>query len=239
MDSGNKSIAVMQPYIFPYLGYFQLIKAVDEFVFYDDVNFIKRGWIHRNRILTNGTDKLISIPCSQASQNKLINEVNVDFENKQYKKILLSIFHSYSKAPYFDLIYPLIVDTFENTKPSTIADLAIDSILNILEYLDIETKTLISSRQFDSSRGLNKSLRLIDITKNLKGKIYVNAIGGMDLYEKKDFEKFGIELRFLKSNIKPYKQFTNKFVPGLSIIDILMFNSKESCVEMLTDFELI
>jgi len=239
MDAKGKSVAIMQPYIFPYLGYFQLINAVDEFVFYDDVNFIKRGWINRNKILNNGSNKLISVPCSHTSQNKFINEINVDFDNKQYKKILPTIFHSYSKAPYFDLIYPLIVDTFENTKSSTIADLAIDSILNTLKYLGIVKKTKLSSKQFDSNRGLEKSLRLIDITKNLKGKTYVNAIGGMDLYEKKDFEKFGVELRFLKPNIKPYKQFSNKFEPGLSMIDTLMFNSKESCVEMLSDFELL
>ncbi|NEV93951.1 WbqC family protein [Psychroflexus sp. YR1-1] len=238
MTRDSKSIAVMQPYIFPYIGYFQLIKAVDEFVFYDDVNFIKRGWINRNRILINGTDKLISIPCLQASQNKLINEVNVDFENKHYNKVILLIYHSYKKAPYFDSVYPILSKTFD-IRSSTIAELAINSVKNILNYLEIEKKTIVSSKEFAFNRGLEKSERLIDITKKLEGNKYVNAFGGMDLYEKKDFKKFGIELQFLKSNIKSYKQFTNNFVPGLSIIDILMFNNKQSCIEMLSDFELL
>lgn len=238
MYNSKKSIAVMQPYIFPYIGYFQLINAVDIFVFYDDVNFIKRGWINRNRVLINGTDKLISIPCLKASQNKLINEVNVDYKNKHFDKIITSINHSYKKAPYFESIFPIIIKTFES-ESSTIAELAVNSVINVLNYLGIEKETIVSSKQFDSNRSLEKAQRLIEITKALEGKRYINSIGGMDLYSKSDFKNSGIELKFLKPNIEPYRQFSNKFIPNLSIIDILMFNSKQSCVKMLSNFELI
>ena len=106
-------LAIMQPYIFPYIGYFQLIKAVDKFVLYDDVNFINRGWINRNRILVNGQDSMFTIPLKDASQNKLINEIDVNWDNNWKGKFLKTIEQAYKKAPFYEKILPIIEKTIE------------------------------------------------------------------------------------------------------------------------------
>jgi hypothetical protein len=238
MDERGKSIAVMQPYIFPYLGYFQLINAVDEFVFYDDVNFIKRGWINRNRILINAQEHLLSFPCIKASQNKLINEVKIDTTNKQYNKNLDSIALAYKKSPYFKTVYSLI-ERLLNENYNTIADLNIASVKAVSNFLDLNTKFKTSSESFSETKKFGKSDRLKKITKHENASSYINAMGGQELYNKSDFKASDIDLYFLKSNLKPYKQFLGEFVPGLSIIDIMMFNSKAECLELLNDFKLV
>ena len=93
-------LAIMQPYIFPYIGYFQLINAVDKFVIRDDVNFIMRGWINRNRILVNDSDSLFSIPVEKASQNTLTSDC-VLADLRVTGKLLKSIEHYYKKATTF------------------------------------------------------------------------------------------------------------------------------------------
>ena len=209
-----KSVAVMQPYIFPYIGYFQLIRAVDEFVFYDDVNFIKRGWINRNRLLINGDDKLISFPCVKPSQNKLIKDIKVDTKQKNYSKILKTIKQSYKKAPNFDTVMPLIEDILTEEYDS-ISELAIQSVERFIKYIEMNTITLKSSEHFHDSNGLDKADRLIHITKSLDANNYVNAAGGKTLYSKNYFTDKGINLKFLKPQFKSYNQFDDDFCARL------------------------
>jgi len=234
----NKSIAVMQPYIFPYLGYFQLVNAVDEFVFYDDVNFIKRGWVNRNKILINGKENLLSFPCIKPSQNKLINQINIDTSKKEYRKNLNSIAMAYKKSPYFENVYPIVEKVLKGSY-NTIADLNIASLVEVSKFLNLDTKFKTSSTQFPETSHLGKSQRLKKITKLENASTYINAIGGIALYDKADFQNSGIDLYFLKPNLKPYKQFNQEFVPGLSIIDVLMFNNKNECIELIKDYQLI
>ncbi|MCH8535208.1 MAG: WbqC family protein [Flavobacteriaceae bacterium] len=234
----STKLAIMQPYIFPYLGYFQLVNAVDTFVFYDDVHFIKRGWINRNKILVNGTEKLISFPCIKASQNKLINEVEIDLQQKEYKKLLQSISMAYKKAPYFEEVFPVIEKVFLS-EATNIASLAIDSIKEVMNYLGITKQFKISSEAFATSKGLEKQERLIQITLTEKVSTYINALGGQELYSKDDFKKEEIDLFFLKASLPEYPQFSDAFVPGLSIIDVLMMNSKAEVKAMLNQYELI
>lgn len=232
-------VAIMQPYIFPYIGYFQLIHAVDSFVFYDDVNFIKRGWINRNRILIDGDEKLISFPCIKASQNKLINEVKINLKNKEYNSILKTIYHAYKNTPKFKNIYP-IIESILQANVNNISELAILSIKKISHHLDINTDFLISSHNYSNSKGMDKADRLIYITKELKSDEYINAFGGRDIYSKKYFRNNRIELQFLKPIIKEYNQNTTKFTPNLSIIDVLMFNDKSTIKNIfLNSYELI
>lgn len=228
----------MQPYIFPYLGYFQLVNAVDTFVFYDDVNFIKRGWINRNKILVNGKEKLVSFPCIQASQNKLINEVEINLEDKAYSKFLQTLEQAYSKAPNFEVVYKLISNLLKQEHTS-IASLAAASCMSLSTYLGLNTKFTFSSEAFSSSKGLEKQNRLIDISKESNSSTYINAIGGRELYSKEDFKKENIDLFFLQPKLSEYKQLSKEFIPGLSIIDVLMMNSKEEVKEMLNQYELI
>lgn len=232
-------IAVMQPYIFPYIGYFQLISAVDKFVFYDDVNFIKQGWINRNKILVSGQGHLFTVPLSKANSFTLIKDTMIN--NKLYgiwkMKFLQTLAQSYKNAPYFSSIYTLITEVL-NHMHTHISDLAIDSIQTVSRYLNLKTDFIISSRSYNN-RNLERQERLFDICRQENCTHYINAIGGQDLYKKEDFLKEGIQLDFIKSLPLDYKQFKNPFIPHLSIVDILMFNSPEEINYLLTKYELI
>ena len=231
-------IAIMQPYIFPYIGYFQLIKSVDTFVFYDDVNFIKRGWINRNKILINGKESLISFPCLKASQNTEIRKVGIELADVQYKKILKTISCSYKKAPFYNDVFPIIQNCLESDC-QTISELAIQSVTRICNYIGLRTKSEISSQKYPQTKNLEKADRLIEITKLNKAEKYNNSIGGQELYAKQYFKSHNVDLQFLQPVIKEYKQFDNVFVPELSIIDVLMFNSIENTNRMINDYDLI
>lgn len=227
----------MQPYIFPYIGYFQLIKEVDLFVFYDDVNFIKRGWINRNRLLQNNEAQLFSVPLIKASQNKLINEVELGFDEKWKNQFFLTLKHNYSKAPYYENVIGLVEDVFsEDLK--TISDLAISSVLKSCSYLGLNTKYELSSDAFPETKGMDKADRLIEICKKSNGTEYINPAGGVELYDKDYFEAREIKLFFIENEIIPYAQFGNDFVGGLSILDVLMFNSREQVIDLLKCYKI-
>jgi len=220
------SIAIMQPYVFPYIGYFQLIHATDTFVFYDDVNYINKGWINRNRILLNNKDQLFTIPCKEASQNKLIKDIEVLQDAKAINKIFLTLQGAYKKAPYYNEVYPLIAQIITLSDNLTISQMAIKSVKDICSYLGMERKFIISSDKY-TNQELKKADRLIDIC-HLEGIAdYTNAAGGKEIYTKEYFIDSNVNLSFLVPERCEYTQFGGTFVPWLSIIDILMFNSKE------------
>ena len=231
-------IAIMQPYLFPYIGYFQLVYASDIFVFYDDVNFSKKSWINRNKILVNGEENLFTVNLSKASQNKLINEINVLDSTNSFNNLLKLCSENYIGAPYYDDTISLIKKI--NSMPyRTIADLAINSVVTISNFLEISTSFQRSSINYPLSKGLEKSERLISITKNKGLRNYINAYGGFELYSKDYFMERGVNLFFIKNKIKAYKQFNKKPVLGLSIIDVLMFNSKKEISKLLNNYEII
>ena len=218
------SIAIMQPYFFPYVGYFQLVYATDMFVFYDDVNFINRGWINRNRILINGKDQMITVPCKDASQNKLIMDIEVADDPKSMNKMLATIQMAYKKAPFFADVFPVIQQTIEGHSHSSIAKLSIDSVVNICSYLGLNKIFKQSSREYDN-RELKKADRLIDIC-HIEGiRKYINPYGGKEIYTKEYYSSKGVDLYFISPLNVDYPQFNNTFVPWLSMIDVLMFNS--------------
>ena len=233
-------IAIMQPYIFPYLGYFQLINAVDKFVFYDDVNYIKGGWINRNQILLNGNKNLFSIPLKNASSFQTISETLIHAELYLIwkKKFLKSLEQSYRKAPFFDDVYHLIQHVFELDN-KTITELCIESIKQVSTYLELKTVFETSSQQYATTKGMEKAARLISICQLNCTDTYINPSGGKELYQKEYFKENGIDLFFIENQLPPYKQFNNDFVAGLSIIDVLMFNSKEEVKKMLNQYHLV
>jgi len=230
--------AIMQPYIFPYIGYFQLIQAVDEFVFLDNVNFIKRGWVNRNCILINDEKKLITFPCNKISQNKLIQNTEIDMKSKEYSKLIRTIKLAYRKAPYYNEVIPIIEKTLQSNF-KTISELAIFSVKSVANYLQINTKFRISSLEFNEVKNAMPSDQLIQICKTLNSKKYINAIGGQKLYEKEYFYNNSVDLYFLKPEINSYKQYNKEFVGGLSIIDVLMFNDVQTIQAMLKNYSLI
>jgi hypothetical protein len=181
-------LSIMQPYIFPYIGYFHLIEATDKIVFYDDVNFIKGGWINRNRILINGKDNLFTIPLLKASSFKLINEIELHptLFPIWKDKFLKTIQQDYSKAPYFIETFSLIKSVL-NLKHENMAGIAIKSITSVYEYLDKDIKWTKSSISSPETKGMDKVDRIIQINKNLDYHNYINVIGGQELYNKEYF----------------------------------------------------
>ncbi len=227
-------LAIMQPYFFPYIGYFQLVNAVDKFVFYDDVNFITRGWINRNKIQLNQKEHLITVPVANASQNRLINEIRI---YKNPGKLRKTISHAYKKAPYYTSVMP-VIDQILDCQTTQISELAAFSVTKTCEYLGINTAFEFSSKKYGSSQSLTKEDRLIEICKLNNAGIYINPVGGVELYEKAVFAKHGIHLQFLKTNPVQYRQFGEAFIPNLSIIDVMMFNDKAELQHLLNSFSL-
>ncbi|MDT0556018.1 WbqC family protein [Patiriisocius hiemis] len=233
----KSSIAIMQPYLFPYIGYFQLIHAVDTFVFYDDVHYIKRGWINRNKLLVQGKESLFTVPLKEASQNKLIKETYIQKSGKWEEKFFQTLAFNYKKAPYFLVVEALLKEIFK-LEYETIADLAIHGIEKISHYLSLNTKFELSSEAYHETVGMEKADRLIAITKQ-KGVIdYINPSGGKELYEKSYFSDQGVRLHFIENNLVPYPQFRHPSVVGLSIIDVLMFNSKQETLHLIEQYKL-
>lgn len=227
----------MQPYLFPYLGYFQLIDSVDRFVVYDDVNYIKQGWINRNNILLNDKAFMFNIPLNGASSFKKINETEVDNRVNWRKKLMQTFSHAYSKAPNYKRVYPIIENTI-NCKSDFISDVCLSGIINVCEYLSIKTLIRTSSVIYNN-QNLQSSDRVIDICKKEEATIYINAIGGMKLYDKNIFLENGLDLKFISSGKINYKQYNNDFVSSLSIIDLLMFNTREDCEILLKNYSII
>ena len=228
------TLAIMQPYLFPYIGYFQLINVVDKFIIYDDVNFIKNGWINRNRILVNGKPSYLTIPLTDASSFKAINQIKFAINRN---KMLRTIEMAYKKAPFFEEIFALISECLL-FRTEFISGLASNSLMLISEYLGFDTIFESSYEKYHHTYDLKKAERLIEICKINHCNHYINPIGGIEIYNKKQFKDKGIKLNFLKTELIPYKQFKNEFIPGLSIIDVLMFNSIHETREMLNNFEL-
>lgn len=230
-------LGIMQPYFLPYIGYWQLLNAVDKYIIYDDVNYIKGGWINRNRILINKEAKYFTIKLNGASSNKLINEVEVSTDKIYKKKMLKTVEESYKKAPFFDRVFPIIEEIIENEEDN-LAKYLKYSIEKICNYLEIKTELLLSS-ELEKDNSLRGKDKVISVCKKMGATEYYNAIGGQELYSFEEFKNNGIELKFLKTEEIIYKQFTNEFIPNLSILDVMMFNSKEKVKEFLENYTLI
>ncbi|MFZ6672508.1 WbqC family protein [Undibacterium sp. Xuan67W] len=226
-------IAIMQPYLFPYIGYFQLIDAVDVFVIYDDVNYIKGGWINRNFILNQSKSLRITLPLDEQSPNKLINQISIkDHSNK----LLETIRHSYAKAPCFHEASPLIQRILMNSE-NNLAQFLTHQLKEVIDYLGIKIDWRISS-SINKDNTLHGQEKVIAICEELGATHYINAIGGKELYDHESFEKRGIELSFIQSEPITYTQFTD-FVPNLSIIDVLMFNTPSQISKLIKNYHLI
>lgn len=233
----STKIAIMQPYFLPFIGYFQLINAVDRFVIFDDVNFIKRGWINRNRILVNGKDHFITIPLKQASQNKSIIDTFISDDNKWQSKLLKTIELAYKHAPQFNIVFPLFENIIQNPEKN-ISRFIHYSWLNLNQFLGIQTQIIASSSIYNNKH-LKAQERILDICLQEKAVQYINPSGGMELYSKEAFIKNQIDLRFLKTLSFEYKQFSGEFIPSLSIIDVMMFMEKKELLTALNYYNLI
>lgn len=233
-------IGIMQPYLFPYIGYFQLIHAVETFVVLDDVAFIKGGWINRNRLKINGSARFFTVPLAGASPFRPIRETQVapgPYEHFR-RKFFTTLINSYGKSRFFHETLRLAEDVFD-ARPTTIRDMAYRSIQMICSHLGIPTRVVPSSAIYDDST-LKGAERVMDICKREAADAYINSAGGKELYSKEEFSNAGISLWFLECRPIEYPQTGGgEFIPSLSILDVLMNNSVEEIRRFLTQYDLV
>lgn len=231
--------AVMQPYFIPYIGYFQLMKAVDVFVVYDNVQYIKNGWINRNRFLNGEDAKFFTVPVVKGAHEDLISQRQIASQIwlRERKKLHATLRLAYRKAPFFNQVFPL-VESCLSYETEKIFPFVEHSLMQIHEYLDMRTE-IVNASNLDFDQGLKAKHRLFAISKKLGISNYINPEGGEDLYDVEDFRSNGVHLSFLRPHLSTYDQFGNDFVPGLSIIDVLMFNNKSRVQQMLEEYELV
>lgn len=213
-------LAIMQPYFFPYIGYWQLLHGVDRFVIYDDVNYIKGGWINRNRILINGKPRYISVPLYHASPNKRICDISLQSSHAWRRKIIKTIINTYQKSPFFSVIFP-VLEKMISYETDSLVDYLAQHLKTLATYLGINTEFVVTSRCYQNHDMAGQE-RIIDICKREGATTYINPQGGQTLYDTETFQNAGIDLQFIVMQQIPYKQRTAEFVPYLSIIDALM-----------------
>lgn len=230
-------LGIMQPYFLPYIGYFQLLASVDQFIVYDNIKYTKKGWINRNRMLQNRTDKMFSLPLKKGSNSLDVveRELAGDFDRS---KLLNQFRGAYGSAPQFDLTYP-VLERIVKYKEDNLFRYIHHSIVKLCEHLGINTEIRISS-EIPIDHELRGQDKVLALCKAAGAVSYINTIGGVDLYSKADFRIQGLDLRFIKTSPFEYAQFGGIFVPSLSIIDVLMFNPLNTVLACIHEnYELI
>jgi len=230
-------IAIMQPYFFPYIGYFQLIALVDLFIIYDNIKYTKKGWINRNRFLRNGAEVVFTVPLRKDSDSLDVKDRAVagDFDRG---KLVNQLREAYRRAPHFDQAFP-VVEKSVMAPLENLFEYIHGSVVEVCRYLGIGRR-IVASSSIAIDPVLKAEDRVLALCKAVGASGYVNAIGGQNLYCREEFEARGIELKFLRSHAITYPQFGDPFVPWLSIVDVMMFNSVARIREFLeAGYELV
>ncbi len=232
-------LAIMQPYFFPYLGYFSLIKNTSFFVVFDNVQFIRHGWIDRNRILKPLDDwQYIKVPISKHNRETLIKDIKIKNDIDWVNRIISQVEHYKKKAPYYSVVVD-ILKQMERYKGESIVDVNINALSLVCNYLSIGFKYEISSNlKIDWSKITTPDDWALEISKYYNASEYYNPPGGKDIFDGNKYRENGVELKFLSINLVEYNQNREVFEPGLSIIDVMMFNSPEKIKEMLDNYNL-
>ncbi len=233
----------MQPYFFPYIGYFQLINAVDEFILFDVVQYIERGWMNRNRILSLNLDNkwaYIKLPVKSHNRKEIISNIKINYSENWHQRIEGQLgYYKKIRAPFYSIALEIIRESLKENY-GLLVDLNFETLKIICKYLDINVKlTKCSDLHFDFSRIETSGDWAFEITRQSNAITYINPVGGRELFDMKKFLANGIEVKFIKPNEIIYGQSKRDFVPWLSIIDVMMFNSPETINKMLDDFELV
>ena len=231
-------LGIMQPYLLPYLGYYSLIKNTDRWIVFDEVQYIRHGWIERNRILKPGEGwQYIAVPLQKHNRDTLIKDVLVkqdDWRDKIFRQI-----DHYKKAPFFAQAIGVLKDAFD-IETESITKLNAHVLQHTCNYLGIDFNYSIFSEMQLAIDPVNDAGEwALNISKALGAQTYINPPGGMEIFDQKKFENAGVELKFLKIELEPYAQRRQSFEPGLSILDVMMFNSPERINEMLDNYQLI
>ncbi|TWO66648.1 WbqC family protein [Caenimonas sedimenti] len=223
-------LALMQPYFFPYLGYFSLLAAVDRFVFYDEVQWIKNGWVNRNRVLVGGATSYLTVPVRDAGPSRTIAEVEVAKDAGWRRKMFEMVRHAYRKAPYFAPVHDLLQQAVPEAQPHVSA-MAKASVRLVAGYLALPVE-LVDDPGRQGEPGLIGPERVLGVCRDEKATAYWNLPGGKALYDAERFQAAGVALRFVEPVLEPYPQFAAAFVPGLSMLDVLMHNSPQEARRM-------
>ena len=233
-------LAIMQPYFIPFLGYFALINHVDQFILFDTPQYIRHGWIERNRILKlNGEPMYVKVSLLKHHRDTPICSISINNTIDWKSKIFAQFGHYKNRAPYFNNVVKLLEIIFKEEYTS-IVDLNCKSLQTLCRYLDIKTPISIwSDMNLEIEPANAPDEWALNISKVLKAKSYFNPPGGRSFFNNEKFSKAGIDLNFLEISSEPYKQFGNNFTPFLSIIDVLMFNDKDKVRAMLNSFILV
>ena len=229
------TLGIMQPYFLPYVGYWQLLAAVDRFVVYDNIQYAKKGWINRNRFLRNGADAFFTLPLKKGSDflNVADRALADDFDPKT---LLNPLAAAYRKAPFFNDVFPM-VEAIVTAAPRNLFDYLHHSLVTTANYLEIRTPIVVSS-ELPIDHDLQGERKVLAICQAVGATRYLNAIGGRGLYSAPAFAELGIDLKFIESRPITYRQYDNPFVPGLSIVDVMMFNSRDAVHAMLGEYDL-
>ena len=254
-------LAIMQPYFMPYIGYFQAIVAVDKYILYSNLNFIKEAWMNRNRLLMrDGTIVLTTVPLRGKSSNVMIYDVEIDNAQPWKTKFLRTVQMCYSRKPYYEEIYPILVDIMAK-EYRLLKDLNAASIITIARSLGITNQIETDNTQYllmeqllqniesdysqlpylEKTRPIRKVARVIEMCHRENADHFLNAIGGQQLYSKEEFLQYGIRLNFVQTDTIQYRQDTKtgEFVPNLSIIDVLMNNGITATRKFLSQYTLV
>ena len=230
-------IGIMQPYFFPYIGYFQLLNMVDKYLVFDDGQYAKNKWAYRNKILINGAPGYFRVTLLKANPAQQFNEIRISNDIKEKSKKIRTLDLAYKKAPHYSEVMPML-EQFLIADYDNLSEYNVASNKLVCDYLGIKTEILLSS-ELNTDKTLKKQYSIFDECRTLGGDEYINSIGGMELYDFEEFRENGIALAFLKSDDITYPQFGNEFVPNLSIIDVMMFNSVPEIQDMLNRYTLI
>lgn len=232
-------VALMQPYFFPYIGYFQLIKAVDEFVVFDNAQYIRRGWMNRNRILNAQKETVyISVPVQKAHRETKIKDIVIN-HNSNWQETIYRQLNYYHKAPNYAFVMDFLSECLSINHPSLSGfnTILLKKVCNLLE---INTNITVLSEELPMINEANAADEWgVKVAKAMNATTYINAIGGIEFYDQQKYRTNGLDIQFIKTEIKPYKQFHDIFVPHLSIIDVMMFIQLEEIKEILEIHELI
>lgn len=232
-------IAIMQPYLFPYIGYFSLIRNTDHFVFFDTPQYIRKGWINRNRLLgTGGKDIYFTVPVEKCPRETPIKDVKISY-NENWKEKWMGQLTIYKKrAPYYLTVMQLIQEVL-NSEAEYISKMAITSVIKTCQYLEMDIDyDIYSEMNLPMSEVNAPDEWALEITRAMKYDTYVNPPGGKSFFNADKYRKADIELEFLTQELLKYNQRVGVFVPGLSIIDVMMFCSPSEIVSMMNSYKI-
>ena len=232
------TVGIMQPYLFPYIGYFQLMNAVDRWIVFDEIQFIDKGWINRNRILHPDVGKewqYITVPLANRGQFDKICDISIKSDIDWRSQILGKLTHYNKIAPFYEETMTFVRDCFD-TDETNISQFVTEVLKKTADYMCIDTKIDVQSDLQLSIGGIEHPGQwALKISEALDASKYINPLGGLGIFRPDEFTASGIELSFLRTDLTPYPQKRNGFVPGLSIIDVMMFNEPLKCKKILED----